>query len=1035
MDAARLGSRVGLALAVGLAAWVPASPGRAQSRPDRPSDARGAPEGLKFAHALLRDRRYDLAADQYEQFLKTNPKPADEAEARFGLGRARLFLNDFPAARREFERFLVLAPDDPNAASARFRIGEAAYLMNDLAAAREALQSYTAEHPEGIHRDTAWPELGDACFRLGDLPAAKVAYLKSLEVEPDGRLANRARYQLGKTLAALGETGEAVEVLSALGSASDPEWSGKARLQEGQILLGEGKAAEAVERFRALDSSHPPGVSATEVRVRLGEALIQSDRHDEAEAILSPLAAEGSRSVAPPAAFALAGSLLDQGKADRALAACDAAIARAPDSPWVPRLLYRSAEAVLKQGDAADARARFLRVATDHPKDAWAPSAMLRASRAALDGGDEAAASAIASKFPETFPGDPLALDARLVAARAALALDRAGDAVAALESIAADAEPGSEVAQSASYYLGLAYKANGQAEKSDARLMDLAKSPALPASADALLVLGFSRFEAKQYDEAATAFQGYLDARPKGDDAPRALAYLALAKGAAGDADAAGAALDRLAKEWPKSDALPRARLILAESALKAKRYDEAEALFRAIDEGGDPQWRPRALSGLGWAGMGAGRPEQAASAFASLIELAPEDPLAADAALGRGQALDAAGKPDEALDALALVLSQHPQSPQAPIARSIRARILGRMGKASEAADELRALIKTPPAGVSVPDLLVDLGWLLLDSGKPDEADATFRTLLDEHPDSPRADDARVFLAESLFAQGKPDEAAALLEPVAAEGSRSDPVLLQTALLRLGRIALARGDAAEAASRFDRLATAYPDGKFLLEAKFGKAEADLKAGRAAEAEPRFAEVAKQADPKLAASARVRRAQALAAMGRWDDALAEADAIQGDMTPLTAAQGADLNYVRGRALHDQARFDEARAAFQAAIDAAPGSETAAKSQFLRGETYFRQDNLNEALREFHKADLTYKNPEWQAAALLEAGKIYGKLGRWSDAADTFQKIAANFPGDARIDEVNRLLGEARKNVSAPPPPLDDAPRDRPKGE
>src|SRR3954465_13653155 len=66
-------------------------------------------------------------------------------------------------------------------------------------------------------------------------------------------------------------------------------------------------------------------------------------------------------------------------------------------------------------------------------------------------------------------------------------------------------------------------------AERSAKVMEDLSKAGDASASADARLVVGFERFEAKKYDEAIAAFMGYIDARPKGEDTPRALAYLAL--------------------------------------------------------------------------------------------------------------------------------------------------------------------------------------------------------------------------------------------------------------------------------------------------------------------------------------------------------------------------------------------------------------------------------------------------------------------------------------------------------------------------
>src|SRR5688572_18703138 len=102
MRPARLGRlrRHGWSLAVMGAGFVlggEAPSALAQDPGAAPATSRTLPEGLRFGNALLRDRRYDLAADQFERFLKTNPTGEDLADARFGLGRSCLFLNDYPA--------------------------------------------------------------------------------------------------------------------------------------------------------------------------------------------------------------------------------------------------------------------------------------------------------------------------------------------------------------------------------------------------------------------------------------------------------------------------------------------------------------------------------------------------------------------------------------------------------------------------------------------------------------------------------------------------------------------------------------------------------------------------------------------------------------------------------------------------------------------------------------------------------------------------------------------------------------------------
>ena len=166
---------------------------------------RQVPEELNFAHGLFRQRRFDLAADEYRRFLESGPAAEDASDARFGLANALLFQARYKEARRAFQDFLDKAPEHPRARTAWYRLGELAYMLGDLAAARKALEVFvqgTAKHP---NLETAWTYLGDVRLGLEDLPAARAAYERSLADFPRGQLADRSRYGLGRTLAELGE--------------------------------------------------------------------------------------------------------------------------------------------------------------------------------------------------------------------------------------------------------------------------------------------------------------------------------------------------------------------------------------------------------------------------------------------------------------------------------------------------------------------------------------------------------------------------------------------------------------------------------------------------------------------------------------------------------------------------------------------------------------------------------------------------------------------------------------------------------------
>jgi cellulose synthase operon protein C len=1000
-----------------------------QTNRDRPTtDARRVPDALNFANGLVKERRYDMAAEEYEKFLKSSPNGPDAAEARYSLANTRLFLGQYQEARKQFEAFLKLAPKHPNAPTAWFRVGEVAHVLNDLAASRKALETYTTQSAGTGHRflETAWLYLGEVYFALGELPSARQAFERAEHDFPKSPQADRTSYGLARTLAALGKTEDAVTRFEDLARRGGPEWADKARYQVGLTRLTNHQYAEAAEAFAEMERSAPRSPQVPEARLRRAEALLKLKQPDDAERLLRPLVAEAAQNLAVQAAEVLGGSQWDRGQPVEARATWDAALKRFPNSPMTPSLLMRLAEADRKEDKPAEARTRYLKIVDDYPKDPSAPVALVRVAGLMLEAGDAASAKDLAASFSTRFPESSFRSDARLIEARAALALKKPKDAIALLE---AEPKPSAELR----YLLGRAYLDDGQKVKGDSILESLSKSPdAGTTSSDALFIIGQKHFDADKFTEALEPLQKYLADKPKGDVAADALAYLALSYAKLGQDDESRKALEQLAKEFPGSKPLAWVRVSLAAVFSDQKAYARAEELLRPVAEGPPSDYRLRARSDLGWALLLRGRPGEAAEVFEAIIKSSPSDPsLAAEAARGRGRALDAAGKTNEALVAYQQVIDKYPTSPEAATAALAQARVLLRAERPAEASAAFERFLKDyakgssePPAGV-----LIDWGIALLEAEKSQEAERIFRRVLTEYPDNPRAGDARVQLAVSARDAGSNDEVIRLLEPVVAEGSKSSPATIQSALFLLGRTQAERKDWAAALTTFSRLASEYRDGLYPIEARFWKAESLFKGGDAGTQDAKAAELELSAfieefksNPKAddwVKSARLRRVQCQVLLLRWDEALSGAQSLKSELAN-DDPRLAEVEFARGRALQSQARpdFDASRSAFDFVIKARAGTELAARAQLMRGETYFHQKDYREALREYLKVDILYKNaPRWQALALLEAGKVEEERGRWSDAADLYQKLRSKYPNDPNAAEAARRFAQAKKRA------------------
>lgn len=1038
-------------LAIGLAGlgWWPeaATPARAQERGAPAATAGGDRRtALNFAHKLLRDRRYDLAAAEYEAYLKDAPAGPDTAEARYGLATAQLFLGRYAEARTAFEQFLKDAPGHPNEATARFRVGETAYMLGDLDAARRALVEYTTKYTDHHHIDTAWPYLGDVNLRLGDLPAARKAYERALEASPQGPFADRARYGLARTLGALKEPAEAAKHLRELAERGGPEWKDKALYQLGTTELEAGRAAEAEAALAELERAAPNSPLRDLGRLRRGDALERLGRHDEAMALLEPLA-QGEGGHAAQAVYLLAGAHLAKGEAAEALASIDAVLARVGDSAMTPLLLFRSADAAAVLGQTDEALSRYRKLAANYPKDTWADDALIRGAELALKSGNPAGARDLAGMILEPpYDGSPLRANARLIAGQAALADKKPDEAIDQLKPLLEDRSATPEVVQSARLAMGMAYRSKGQPERAAEVLRDLAMATDTASAPDAQYVIGVGHFDAGRYAEAVPPLTAYLEKRPQGEVVPDALAMLAISHQELGANDASKASLERLETDFPESKVLVPTWVRLGETALAAKDHGRAVELLKKASSkpGDDPELEGRARSGLGWALLEQEQPGEAARVFAALLEDRPEDPHAADAALALGRAYDEAGRAEEALAAYDRVAATFGESPQAPRALLAKARLLDHLGRtAREAGREEEAVDRfgqaagmyrtyldgKPPEGEGaepVEEVLADLGWALLDAGRREESEPVFRRLLEEHGQSPRAADARVALAESAHHAGDAEKVEDLLGPVVAEGSQADAALVQSALFRLGLSRFDRRNWVGASEAFGRLAEGYPEGPLASKARFWKAETAYQAGDIAAAEKAFrgllnaagpaASGAADAEAEWRPTARLRLVESLVGLERWEEALTEADALKAETKNFPATH--ELEYARGRALQGLARFDEARAAYQAVIDARRADEFAARAQLMRGETFFHQEKFTEALREYLRVDFQYPDqPAWRAAALLEAGKVAERMERWADAADFYEKLVQNFAEDPHAAQAKERLGAVRPKL------------------
>ncbi len=136
-----------------------------------------------------------------------------------------------------------------------------------------------------------------------------------------------------------------------------------------------------------------------------------------------------------------------------------------------------------------------------------------------------------------------------------------------------------------------------------------------------------------------------------------------------------------------------------------------------------------------------------------------------------------------------------------------------------------------------------------------------------------------------------------------------------------------------------------------------------------------------------------LRLGQLAARRGDWDRASRLVEAVGKNKGASDYPIEAD--YLMGRCHAVRGDFQKARQAYQRVLrnPESDGTETAAMAQWMIGESFLHQHQPEQALREFLRVEVLHDWPEWQAAALLQAGACHELLHQPHQAMDLYARV------------------------------------------
>ncbi len=761
---------------------------------------------------------------------------------------------------------------------------------------------------------------------------------------------------------------------------------------------------------------------------------------------------------APQARFYLAESLVRLGKLSEARQLFAELLESDPQSPLARQALFRKAEASFRVGDDQAASRDLAEFSQQYPHDELNAYALSYLGVLHNNAGRYGEAISAFDSFNARFNDSKLKAQVELARGWSLYKLEKFAEAEGVYKQLVDDRE----ISMEARYRLGMIYAAQQRWQQAIATLGLAAEGDAHHGLQPAIAFQTGESFRGcgelgravEQFDKvlsqwpddghADDALFGKLQIAIKQEDHATAVrvaedflhrfadsslkvsaecrSAIAVCQARLGNISAAKEALAKLKTAEPASQLIAPTTYKVAEAAFQTGDQATAKMLFGELSsEGNTAEWSSRGLAGLAWSQLKAEDLAASASTFEKLLNQHPDDPLAATAALLRGQALEKLGQFEPALAMYRRVMEDYPQSRELRPAMVRSALLHDKLRQAEDARTLYRQLSELQPPVAELSMVLYQWGCLEADGGQLESACQLWKRAGDDQQATNRVwADARYRLAADALERGKLDECQKLLEALESQKTRISHDLQPFVLCLQGRLAGTQEQWNRVDEPLEKLLAEFPDHPLTSSAMGWIAEATYRRGEYQKAEEQFAKLqlrASGSDDTWTPRASLRRAQSLAQLGQWSKSLEIARSMEKDY-PNFASQY-EVDYLIGRCLANAADFAGAREAYARVVHSERGgkTETAAMAQWMIGESHFHQEDYAAALRAYLRVEILYAFPKWQAAALVQAGKCYEQLGEWQQASGAYSKLLTTYPNSEVAEEAAKRLGMAQQNL------------------
>jgi cellulose synthase operon protein C len=327
---------------------------------------------FKLAVGLYNDAMYDLAAEQFKNFINAYPNTSNGIEARFYLGNTQMKLKRYDDARVTFQNFALAYVEHPKAPEAWLNVGDAFLALNNEREAASAYERVKVFHPKSQLVPEALLKAGQLYRRIGDRENAKKNFRAIVQEYPSSSSVLPARLAIGEMYAEEGQTDLAErEARRVAESDSPPAVKASALFSIGKLQTFLSLFDEAESTFKSVQSNYSKTAASIAATFEMGKLALSSRNYNNAVEYFKKVSSEETS-----------------------------------DDSLQAEALYETGRAYYLQKSFGNAQKSFDKLVSKFPKNKFVPLATLGSIRSALDNENGKDALKTAKKFlaDQNFP-------------------------------------------------------------------------------------------------------------------------------------------------------------------------------------------------------------------------------------------------------------------------------------------------------------------------------------------------------------------------------------------------------------------------------------------------------------------------------------------------------------------------------------------------------------------------------------------------------------------------------------------------------